>query len=94
MTTLESPAHVRDTPKGLRQVVNRLARRTSALEAQNERLIKMVLFERLKDGDVDFSEGLDLLDHYRPSYEDGDGYDLRFSSEAIESWLSIRRGPS
>ena len=82
-----------ETPvKSLRDTTNRLARRNKELEKQNERLTRMVLLERLKDGDIDFSEGLDLLDNYRPEFttEQG-GYDIRFSSEAIESWLSARK---
>ena len=78
-------------PSGLRQTVNRLARKNSDLEAQNQRLIRMVLMQRLKDADIDFSEGLDLLDTYRPTWENGDGYDLRFSPEAVDSWLAARR---
>ena len=76
----------------MRSTIDRLARKNSVLEAQNERLIKMVLLERLKDGDIDFSEGLDLLDHYRPQWVHGDGYDLRFSPEAVGSWLRARKG--
>ena len=78
-------------PSGLRDTVNRLARRNSDLEAQNERLVRMVLMQRLKDGDIDFSEGLDLLDNYRPLFEGSDGYELRFSQQAVNSWLSARR---
>ena len=85
---------ITDTPKGLRATTNRLARKNTVLEAQNERLVRMVLMQRLKDGDIDFSEGLDLLDNYRPTWESGDGYDLRFSPEAVDSWLSARRDAS
>ena len=78
-------------PSGLRTTVNRLARTNRSVGAQNERLVRMVLMQRLKDADIDFSEGLDLLDNYRPEWVNGDGYDLRFSPEAIDSWLIARR---
>jgi hypothetical protein len=79
---------------GLRDTTNRLARKNKELVKQNERLVRMVLLERLKDGDIDFSEGLDLLDHFRPPFDDGDGYDLRFSSAAIDSWPAARKVPA
>ena len=78
-------------PSGMRKTIDRLARKNSVLEAQNERLVKMILLERLKDGNIDFSEGLDLLDHFRPPFDGVDGYDLRFSAEAVASWLSARK---
>ena len=88
MTTVESPSHLRDT-------TNRLGRRNKELVKQNERLVRMVLLERLKSGDVDFSEGLDLLDNYRPEFTiDDAGYDIRFSQQAVDSWLAARKGPS
>ena len=83
------------SPKGLRQAVDRLARKADVLEAQNERLVRMVLMQRLRDGDIDFSEGLDLLDNYRPEFtSDPGGYELRFSPVTIDSWLTARKVPA
>jgi len=51
----------------------------------------MVLLERLKDRDIDFAEGLDLLDNYRPDWTGSESFDQQFTLPAAEAWLATRR---
>jgi hypothetical protein len=61
------------------------------LTRQIERLTRMVLLERLKDRDIDFAEGLDLLDNYRPDWTGSESFDQQFTLPAVEAWLATRR---
>ena len=81
-----------EMPSGLRTAVERL-RRVNKLQAEQiERLTRMLLLERLKDGDIDFAEGLHLLDHYRPDWIGTESFDQQVTLPAVEAWLSARRG--
>jgi hypothetical protein len=76
-----------DAPAGLRKTVNRVSRQNDRLTAQNERLIKMVLFQRFKDGNFDFAEGEYLLEHFRPQVDDIRDYADKFTTDALRAWL-------
>jgi hypothetical protein len=81
-----------EQPSVLRETITRLGRKAKRQEAQIDRLTRMLLLERLKDGDIDFADGLDLMDHYRPKWVPG-AFDDQFSIEACTAWLAARRGP-
>ena len=80
-----------EQPRALRKNLERVNRKTKRQENQIDRLTRMVLLERLKDGDIDFSEGLDLLDNYRPEFTDDASFDQTFSLASVQSWLAARR---
>lgn len=80
-----------EQPKGLRKNLDRMSRRVQRQNKQIDRLTRMLLMSRIADGDIDFSESLDLLDHYRPEWTDVATFDEQFSPEAVTLWLAGRQ---
>ena len=92
--TTEAPATDTNTghtnserPSGLRSTVNTVTKSNRKLKIQNETLIRLVLFQRFKDGDLDFVENEYLLENYRPQPIDNRDYADKFSVDALRAFL-------
>ena len=70
--------------------MDRLTKKAKRQDIQIERLTRMLLLQRIKDADIDFSQSLDVLDNYRPEYDSVVDFDNQFSPEAVQAWLEGR----
>jgi hypothetical protein len=80
-----------EAPAGLRKQVDRVGKANKRLAAQNETLVRMVLHQRLRDGDFDWTGADMILDGYRPDWSNPEDIAEAFTTDAITEWLTVRR---
>jgi hypothetical protein len=81
-----------EAPSGLRKTIDRIRKANKRLAAQNETLVRMVLHQRLRDGDFDWTVAEMILNKYRPDWSNPEQFAEEFTTDAVTAWLASRRG--